>query len=352
MEEHIMKLIKITDLLLGATMLVPLLGLPQTVLAQDAAAGNDCDRLITMLQQSGTTNAPMTLDQARTYKSKSDIAACRTALDKMQDNKSTAATAGAAGGNIVVEQSSPTVNIEQPSPTVTVQQEAPTVSVNQGRPEVTVHQPAPVVTIDMPKPEITIRLPKPSVEVAQAAPQVVVNQAKPDVKVVPPANTANVQPNVNVAEASNPIIHYESEPPQVHINQAQGEPTVKIEQLDRTADSGAALSDRGPRVAVSQVSGKSVIGPQRQKLGTVKSVILDGQGHAFLIVERVSTAGQGVKEQGAKEIAIPAQYVRLDGSEVLIQGLSQSQINAIREYKADSNYRTVAADEMIPMGRS
>jgi sporulation protein YlmC with PRC-barrel domain len=346
-----MKLTKITGLLLGATVLVPLLGLSQTSLAQDAAAGNDCDRLIAMLQQSGTTNAPTTLDQARTYKSNSDLTACRTALGKMPDTKSTAAASGTAGSNIVVEQSSPTVSIEQPSPTVTVQQAAPTVSVNQGRPEVTVRQPAPVVTIEMPKPEITIRLPKPSVEVAQAAPQVVVNQAKPDVKVVTPPNTANAEPNVNVAEATNPIIHYESEPPQVHINQAQGDPTVKVEQLDRTADSGAA-SARGPRVSVSQVSGKSVIGPQRQKLGTVKSVILDGQSHAFLIVERVGTAGQGLREQGAKEIAIPAQYVRLDSNEIMIEGLTQAQINNMREYKADPNYRTVAAEEMFPVGRS
>jgi sporulation protein YlmC with PRC-barrel domain len=338
--------------LLGV-MLVPLLGFAQSSHAQGAGAGNDCDRLVAMLQQPGTAKSPLTLDQARTYKNNSNVEACRTALTKMQGNNATGATAGTAGtadSTGVVEPSSPTITVDQASPTVTVHQEAPTVSIAQGRPEVTVRQPAPVITIEIPKPEITVRIPKPTVEVAQVTPQVVVNQVKPDV------NAANVtavpsqaSPNVRVSESTNPIIHYESEQPQVHINQAQGEPTLKVEEIDRQAAavSTAGPVDQGPRVAVAELDGKSVIGPQGQKLGTVKLVILDNRNRPFLIIDRGNAAGRG-----AKEIPVPAENARLDGDHVTIQGLSQAQLDVIREYKADENYRTVMGDQTISMAHS
>jgi sporulation protein YlmC with PRC-barrel domain len=240
---------------------------------------------------------------------------------------------------------------------VTVQQQAPTVSVTQGQPEITVHQPAPVVTIDIPKPEITVRMPKPSVEVAQAAPKVVVNQPKPEVHVIPPAkpdvNTTTAQTNVAVSQAA-PIIHYESEQPQVHVTQAQGEPTIKVEQFDRTIDRAApttaSLPGTGPQVTASELTGKTVMGPQGQKLGTVKAVILDAQNRPFIVVER-SGIGSTIGIL-AKQIPIPAQNAKLDGGQVMIQGLTMAQINGIREYKSEPTYRTVQGDQTISMIRS
>jgi len=360
-----MKVLKTTDLLLGVTVLMPLLGLPQFANAQ-APGTDECDRLITMMEQNTTANSSVTLSQARTYKENSNTAACRDMLEKVQNAKddtakttnsnTTTGNAGGEGGNIVVQQAAPTVSVESPSPQVTVQQEAPTVSVNQGQPEITVHQPAPVVTIEIPKPEITVRMPKPSVEVAQAAPQVVVNQPKPEVRVVqPPAadvNTKTAQANVDINQATNPVIHYESEQPQVHVNQAQGEPTIKVEQFDPatpgvTRSSTASLSATGAQVTASELTGKVVTGPQGQRLGTVKTVILDGQDRAFLIVEY-----GGVLGIGARQIPIPAQNVKFENGQVRIEGLTIAQINSIPVYKSQPNYRSVQGDQTIPMVRS
>ncbi len=97
----------------------------------------------------------------------------------------------------------------------------------------------------------------------------------------------------------------------------------------------------------SELTGKSVMSLAGQKLGTVKMVILDGKEHAFLIVTKSGNAGQL-----AMDIPIPAQNVRLEGNQVANKGLSQAQIDSIKEYKSDPNYRTVMGDQQIPMSHS
>src|SRR5262249_25008987 len=148
-----------------------------------------------------------------------------------------------------------------------------------------------------------------------------------------------------------PVIHYESDQPQVHVTQAQGESNIKVEQIDPgtsvSGSSTASLSTSGPQVTASELTGKAVIGPAGQKLGTVKTVILDGQNRPFLVIEY-----GGIVGFGAKQIPIPAQNAKLEKGQVMVQGLTLAQINSIPAYKSEPNYRTVQGDQSIPMVRS
>ena len=154
----------------------------------------------------------------------------------------TTATATAGGGEFIVEQEDPTVNVEIADPTVTVDQAQPEVTVTQPQPEITVtqspprvdvqqqapiitvEQDQPVVTVRIPEPTVTIRMPQPDVSVAQAEPNISVEQPQPIVRFVRP------EPQIRIEE-SEPQINVEQAEAQVDINRTT-EADVRIEQAD------------------------------------------------------------------------------------------------------------------------
>ena len=164
---------------------------------------------------------------------------------------------GNEGSRIVVQQSAPTVRVNPAEPRVLVRQPQPQVTVSQAKPEILVRQPQPTVRVDIPQPEIIVRMPKPDVNVAMAQPQVQVIQPKPQVQVTEPQQPqvqvmrdadeqGNVQvqsqgrPQVQFQNQGQPVVRYERAQPRVIVNQAQGQPNVKFEQMDQAnADANA-----------------------------------------------------------------------------------------------------------------
>ncbi len=151
-------------------------------------------------------------------------------------------TAVAGGGEFVVEQAEPTVDVTiadpqvtvnqatpevtvtQPQPEIVVTQTPPRVSVQQQAPIITVEQDQPVVTVTIPEPVVTIMMPQPDVNVAQAQPQVSVQQPEPIVRFVRP------EPQIRIVE-SEPQINVETAEAQIDINRTT-QADVVIEQAE------------------------------------------------------------------------------------------------------------------------
>jgi sporulation protein YlmC with PRC-barrel domain len=232
-------------------------GLVSVVAAQTPpvpAAASACERLVQTVEARRGETLPVTIENARDYRTAGDDAACREALVRLGDTAPVATVQAAPDGTplrvdpsrIVVQQAAPTVQVQQAPPQVVVQQARPDVRVTQPRPEIIVRQPAPTVTVDIPQPEIIVRMPDPEVSVSMAQPQVEVRQPQPQVQIVQPQNPPQVavapvqaqvqvrapeaQANVQVQGAEGrPEVRYERAEPRVVVNQPPGEPNVRVE---------------------------------------------------------------------------------------------------------------------------
>ena len=159
------------------------------------------------------------------------------------------AAAAVGGGQLVVEQADPQVEVTVPDPTVQVTQAQPEVIVEQAEPEIvvsvpkptvevqqqapiiTVTQAEPTITVTIPEPTVTIRMPEPDVSVDQAQPQVNVAQAQPTVRFIRP------EPNIRIERAEA----------QVMID--QGDANVQIQETETAA---VAIRQAEPEIRVQQ----------------------------------------------------------------------------------------------------
>jgi sporulation protein YlmC with PRC-barrel domain len=188
--------------------------------------------------------------------------------------ETTTATAGAMGGQIVVEQPDAQVDVTVADPTVTVDQARPEVLVEQAEPEivvtvaeptVTVEQQAPIITIEqaqpevtvvIPEPTITVRMPEPDVNVATAQPEVVVAQPEPIVRFVRP------EPRITIEE-SEPNVQVTSAEPQVRVNRAEAA-AVAVEQaeaevaIETEGEGNVVVSEAEPQVMIDQPEGADI----------------------------------------------------------------------------------------------
>lgn len=308
--------------LLGSTALIATGAFAQTAAPQPAAPAQtatvaDCDRLITVLEQRRPTNAGVTVEQVRTFRTANNAQACRDALVRIDPTAATTATAatpgqpGAQDGtNIQVQQAAPTIRVDQASPQISVQQAQPQVTVRQPQPEILVRQPAPRITVDIPQPEITVRMPQPEVNVAQAQPQVEVRQPQPNVQVTQPAQpqvqVTPAQPNVVQQNATGPAnvtvqpaegqanVRYERAEPQVTVNQAQGQPTIRMEQAGQPAAGDANRTAMAPATPPAATATQpAATATQPAATGTQPAAT----GNRPATTGTVATAGAGAARQ-------------------------------------------------------
>ena len=338
-------------LLAGAAVLMPAAAFAQA----PAASGNDCDRLVTMLDQQKPANAPVTLDQARTYKSNNNAKACREAL-------ANPAMAGQVGNTAQIQ-------VQQSTPRVTVQQGQPNVTVNQPQPEITVHQPAPTVTVDIPQPDITIRMAKPQVNVAMTQPQVQVSQDKPQVQVLraaqPQVSVQNAaqQPNVQVQDGQQaPKINYTTDKAKVVVNQPQGEPNIRMEQADQASTQANAASAKPiapvaattaqPNVTAntsartqpmqaSRLMKMNVVNARGDTLGDVEHVLMNtAENKNYVVIGHGGFLGMG-----EKQVALPLSSMVVQDGKLVMQGMTDDQIRAMPAWKKGAAGYTDAADD-------
>jgi sporulation protein YlmC with PRC-barrel domain len=351
----------------------PAAGAPSPPAAATTASLADCDRLETFLEQRRPSNTEVTVEQVRRYRTSNNAQACHDALVRLDPNAAQATNQGGkegAASNIIVQEAAPALRVEQAPPQVTVQQQPPQVTVRQAQPDITIRQPAPTVTIDIPQPEVIVKMPKPEINVAQAQPQVQVNQPPPRVQVTQPPQQPQVQvqagqpevnvqqsraaPNVQVQENNTqPTVHYESAQPKVVINQPKGGPQVRFEQADtnqqdRAQQNAASDADRQRLTSAnrqpSATTGTVAPGPAAATAGqplTVSRIknmtVYDARGTKVGDVERIVQAQNGKEELivgvggflglGERHVAIPTENVAVRGDRLLLEGLTEDQLN-------------------------
>ena len=200
---------------------------------------------------------------------------------------------GVGGGEIVVEQPEPQVDVTVPEPTVTVDQAAPEVIVTQAEPQITVTVPRPTVTVNqadatitvtqaqpivsvnIPEPVVTVEVPEPTVSVQIPAPEVGVQQGEPTVQVAIPEPTVTIrvpEPEVSVDQAQpqvavatpEPIVRFVRPEPQIRVQRAeaaeveiaQGEANVNITE---TETARLAVQQADAQVNVQQAAGQAEV---------------------------------------------------------------------------------------------
>lgn len=371
--------ILLTAALLGATAISSsaMAQTPMPNQPRSQASIADCDKLIALLVQRHPTNAGVTVEQVRVYKTENNVKGCHDVLAKVDPASMNQAAEGGNASSIVVQQSAPTVRVEQASPQVTVQQARPDVTVNQAMPEITVHQPAPTVTVDIPQPVITVRMPKPDVNVAMGQPQVQVSQPKPEVQFVQPSQpqvqvkaaeaqvnvqrTGNGTPNVTVEGGGQAQVHYEREQPKVVVTQQQGQPTIKVEQMDgkpasaATAQPNAAMNDKTAlagnaspatqQITVARINNLDLYNARGNNLGDVERTVLSQDNKPHIVIGHGGFLGLG-----EKRVAVPLDRVELKGDRLVIQGLSDDQIRAMPTWDARSKtYREMTGSQSVPI---
>ena len=344
--------------------------------ATATATVGDCDRLITFLEQRRPANPGITVEQVRTFRTANNPQGCRDALVRLDPTAATTAQGTSDGNRIVVQQAAPAIRVEQAPPQVSVTQAQPSVNVRQAVPEIIVRQGPPTITVQMPNPEIIVRMPEPEVNVAMAQPQVSVTQPKPDVQVVQPTApqvqvSAAQQPQVNVTAGANqaanvqvdraqPKVTFERQgEAKVVMNQAEGQPQIKVEQMGAGAAGSAATGTaaRGPATAAlapatsatqgatatggfnaGRLRGMDLYSSDNQKLGDVDRVIQTTDGKALLLV-----GFGGFLGMGERKVAIPVEQVMTRGDRLVVSGLTNDQLKALPAYEAGARYRDAEA---------
>jgi predicted outer membrane protein/sporulation protein YlmC with PRC-barrel domain len=279
---------------------------------------------------------------------------------------------------IVVQQTAPTIRIDPADPRVTVRQQQPQVTVNQAQPEIIVRQPQPTVRVDIPQPEIIVRMPEPDVNVAMAQPQVQVQQPRPQVQVVQPQQQPQVQvdraqpqvtvqrqasadPNVQVQQAEGqPTVRYERAPPRVIVNQAPGQPSVRIERMGENQQTAAAPQQQqqqaavsspqatgalpgGQAIAVSRVTDMDLYNARGNELGDVERVVQGQDGKQYLVV-----GAGGFLGIGERKVAIPTDRVAMQGDRLVIQGVTEDQIRAMQPFDDNNrNFRELDNNQQV-----
>ena len=96
----------------GSAAMLPAFGHSQAATPAPAASLADCDLLLNALGRN-PSNAGVTADQARAYKTQNNPQACRDALVKIDP---TLAQAGANAATVVVSQPAPIIRMDRPRP--------------------------------------------------------------------------------------------------------------------------------------------------------------------------------------------------------------------------------------------
>ena len=232
----------------------------------------------------------------------------------------------ATGGQLVVEQQDPQVDVVVPDPTVSVTQAQPEVIVEQAEPEIvvqvpkptvevqqqapiiTVTQAEPTITVTIPEPTVTIRMPEPEVNVDQAQPQVAVSQAQPTVRFIRP------EPRIRIEQA------------EADVSIAQGDANVQIEQTETAA---LAIRQAEPEVTVQQSGEANVEVSRADAQVNVEQAdpnIQVEQAEANIVVE-----GNEAMETAEAEQPADAMMVERETADLTDENVRNAYVVAVQE---------------------
>lgn len=255
------------------------------------------------------------------------------------------------------------------APQVFVQQATPEINITQGQPEVIVRQAPPTITIEMPQPEIVLRMPPADVNVSLAKPEVRVTMPEPQVTIAQP----EMAPQAMVQRGQPKVTYERTGDPKLVFNQAQGQPQVRIEQMnqndstqaaaDNTTGSGdqtapaagtstsvqnqtAAAQNQTPASAgettgsiatptrafvTTDLEGKNVYNLRGDNLGEIQDVFQGPGSKVFMLVEFGGFLGLG-----ERRVLLPAENFAWRGDRLLIPGMSEEELKAQAAWNENS----------------
>jgi sporulation protein YlmC with PRC-barrel domain len=208
----------------------------------------------------------------------------------------------------------------------------------------------------MPRPDVNVAMVQPQVEVKQAPPRVQVTQPQqPQIQVQKPAEAqvsvqSGTSPNIQIQDDSTaPTVHYDRADPRIVVNQAQGKPTVNVEQAEADGRQQEAKPQNGtPQatrqaptatgavpsqgIAVSRIKNKEIYNERGDRIGVVEHVVRSDDGKWHLVLGKGGFLGLG-----EKLFIIQAEDVALRGDRFVVEHLTDDQLKKMPTF--DSNNR-------------
>lgn len=200
-------------------------------------------------------------------------------------------------------------------------------------------------------------------QVQQAAPQVsFVEQAQPTVELQnaeqPVVNLtgSESQANVQVEQTGEANVTYERAEPQVTINQAEGQPTITVEQMDAdAADQSAAVAGEQPaaglpgqmqRMVVADLEGMDVVTESGEQLGEVEGLVFSSlEDKQFVVIEHGGFLGLG-----EKRIALSREGLFVQEDRIVVRGLTDEDIEALPAFERTDQFVDVGDEEIVEFG--
>jgi hypothetical protein len=215
------------------------------------------------------------------------------------------------------------------------------------------------VSLDKGEPQVRLVEPNQEAQVAvnQGEPQVEYQSAEPDVQV-----SYAGEPRVRLRQVGEPNVTFNQAQPNEEGAQTAAASQAGNEQQqmqqdqqqasDRDAEQrrmlgmpaeGAATPTDIRQVSVQDLVGRNVVTSRNEDLGQISRVVSNA-GQTYVVVEYGGFLGFG-----EEEVALPAQRVAMRDNDILLLGLTETDLDAMPDYDAGQD-QTMASDAAIDMG--
>ncbi|HEX6011163.1 MAG TPA: PRC-barrel domain-containing protein [Geminicoccaceae bacterium] len=216
--------------------------------------------------------------------------------------------------------------------------------------------PDPEVNVSQQEPQVRVIQPEPEVQVVQREqPRVQVEPVEPQVRL---QQAADAQPSVEIVESSQqPQIRYERAEPRVVVNQPEGQPQIRVEEMqgqqaaqaqqaapsaDQGSAAGAAAGGTFAGMRGEELIDKTVYGANGEEIGDVENVVVSRRDRAAALVVGVG----GFLGIGERQVAIPLESLQMGSDGRLTTTLTKDEIGAIPIYD-EGSYDRVGPDDRV-----
>lgn len=275
---------------------------------------------------------------------------------------------------VSVDIPAPKLYVLQQEPQVEYSEDDPQVEVMQGEPQIRVSQADPELNVDLDveagegdeamaeaeardtaeggQPEqvsgdVDVAENEPQVEIVQAegGPELTYNAGEPNLSFeqLEPAISVTMaeQPTIRVQQSGEATVVVETEQQRQERRQQQQAAAERPEgQAQETAQ---AEAEGGATMPVSDLMVMEVVTADGAELGA-PAAFVELQGRTHLVVENGGFLGIG-----GKEVPVPMQRVSIDGDQLLLDEMTEQEIEAANNFTYDEN-RRLADDQQIRLG--
>lgn len=290
--------------------------------------------------------------------------------------------------DVTVEIPEIVVRVQNPAPDIYILSTDPDVQISSADPDVQIEQGEPTVNVTQADPELNVDLGVDMDESSGGGDQsntssssggnaqnvtgdTEVASSEPEVEIVQPEGEADVS-----VEGSDPNVSYQSAEPNVSVMMAEqptvevsqsGEPNVVIEtpqereqrlaqqdseqgstEQSSQSDQAAAPSEDAPSaggstMTVGDLMDMQIVTEDGEGLGNPEAIVeIDGEPNLVL-------SSGGFLGLGGKQVPVPLSRATQQGEELVIDGLTDADIEAANDFEYDSNLE-MGEDQQVQIG--